>query len=131
MPQQRIGYTAAMTGDIGSNAPQTVGEALQICEERLAAAGLYYGHGTDNPWDEAVQLVLAVVALPLDSGDGVLPHPVSETQWLRLCALLEKRIGERIPLPYLLGRAWFAGLEFCCDERAIIPRSPIAELIVN
>lgn len=111
--------------------PRTVGQALEYCCHRLETSDLCYGHGTDNPWDEAVQLVLSVADLPLDSDDGVLPHPFDEGAFARLQGLLLQRIEQRIPVPYLLGRAWFAGLEFICDPRAIIPRSPIAELILH
>lgn len=110
---------------------ETVGEALQYCADQLEKAGVYFGHGCDNAWDEAVQLVLTVVDLPLDADEGVLPYPVSRKQHYRLDALLTQRIEERVPMPYLLGRAWFAGLELHCDERAIIPRSPIGELILG
>ncbi len=82
-----------------------------------------------TPGDEAVQLVLHVADLPVDSDDGVLPHPLSDEQAAQVLALLQRRIEEQLPLPYLTGRAWFAGLEFKIDRRAIIPRSPIAELI--
>jgi len=111
--------------------PHTVGEALQYCSDALAGGDVFFGHGTDNAWDEAVQLVLSVADLPLDSDDGVLPHPLEPAALDRLQALLRARIDRHTPLPYLLGKAWFAGLEFKCDERAIIPRSPIAELICN
>jgi len=111
--------------------PSTVGEALQYCSEALAASDVYFGHGTDNAWDEAVQLVLSIADLPVDSGDGVLPHPLNSAAAARMEALLRQRIEQHTPLPYLLGRAWFAGLEFLSDPRAIIPRSPIAELILN
>jgi ribosomal protein L3 glutamine methyltransferase len=111
--------------------PQTVGEALQYCSEALAGSDVFFGHGTDNAWDESVQLVLSVADLPLDSDDGVLPHPLDAAAFARLESLLRARIDQHTPLPYLLGKAWFAGLEFICDERAIIPRSPIAELILN
>ncbi|MEH6593814.1 MAG: 50S ribosomal protein L3 N(5)-glutamine methyltransferase, partial [Halioglobus sp.] len=111
--------------------PRTVGQALQFCAEAMDDADVYFGHGTDNPWDESVQLVLAVADLPLDSGDGVLPHVLSEEQQGRLLDLLRRRIDEHQPLPYLLGSAWFAGLEFHSDARAIIPRSPLAELILS
>jgi len=112
-----------------SKHPATVGQALQYCSEALKNSDVYFGHGTDNPWDEAVQLVLSIADLPLDSDDGVLPHLLSDEAFARMQALLRRRITEHLPLPYLLGRAWFAGLEFRCDQRAIIPRSPIAELI--
>nr|MBP6701196.1 50S ribosomal protein L3 N(5)-glutamine methyltransferase [Halioglobus sp.] len=111
--------------------PRTVGEALQYCSETLSGSDVFFGHGTDNPWDESVQLVLSVADLPLDSDDGVLPHPLDSAAFARLEVLLRARIQQHTPLPYLLGKAWFAGLEFICDERAIIPRSPLAELIVN
>jgi len=111
--------------------PKTVGEALDYCAERLAASDVFYGHGTDNAWDEAVQLVLGVADLPVNADEGVMPHPLGEDALARLQAMLNRRIEGHVPLPYLLGRAWFAGLEFYCDERAIIPRSPIAELILH
>ncbi len=111
--------------------PATVGDALARCHERLSASDLWYGHGTDNAWDEAVQLVLGVAGLPADSGEEVLELPLSAEVGGTVEALLRRRIEERVPLPYLLGRAWFAGLEFRCDERALVPRSPIAELILD
>jgi ribosomal protein L3 glutamine methyltransferase len=113
------------------NTPPTVGAALEYCSEALAASDVYFGHGTDNAWDEAVQLVLSVADLPIDSGDGVLPHTLDTAAQARMEGLLRQRIEQHTPLPYLLGRAWFAGLEFLSDTRAIIPRSPIAELLLN
>jgi ribosomal protein L3 glutamine methyltransferase len=111
--------------------PQTVGQALQYCSDALENSDVFFGHGTDNAWDEAAQLVLSIADLPLDSDDDVLPHPLGDRAMARLQELLHRRITEHLPLPYLLGRAWFAGLEFRCDQRAIIPRSPIAELILS
>jgi ribosomal protein L3 glutamine methyltransferase len=111
--------------------PCTVGDALQHCAEILTQSDVYFGHGTDNAWDEAVQLVLSVVELPLDADAGVLPHDLTEDHVAQLIDLLDQRTRDKVPLPYLLGRAWFAGLEFGCDSRAIIPRSPLAELIRN
>jgi len=116
---------------IDQKQPRTVGEALQYCATLLEGSDVFFGHGTDNPWDEAVQLVLSVADLPANSGDGVLPHPLDAADLTCLQALLARRISDHVPLPYLLGRAWFAGLEFLSDERAIIPRSPIAELILH
>ncbi len=122
------------TGDEANNdvgVPTTVGAALTRVEAALEASGLYFGHGTDNAWDESVQLVLAALELPMDAGEEVLERGLEEGDWPRIETLLRRRIDERRPLPYLLGRGWFAGLEFLCDERAIIPRSPIAELILQ
>lgn len=120
-----------MVGDGQQDIPGTAGEALQHCSEALAAAQLHFGHGTDNAWDEAVQLVLYALQLPADSGQNVLSLPLDAAAWRRVQALLERRIQGRVPLPYLLGRAWFAGLELRCDERAIVPRSPIGELVLD
>jgi ribosomal protein L3 glutamine methyltransferase len=109
----------------------TVGTALDHCAEALEQSDVYFGHGTDNAWDESVQLVLSIADLPLYSGQEVLAHPLQNKQVDRIQELLRRRIDDHIPLPYLLGRAWFGGLEFLSDRRAIIPRSPIAELILN
>jgi ribosomal protein L3 glutamine methyltransferase len=111
--------------------PKTVGEALDYCHRRLECSDTFFGHGTDNAWDESVQLVLAVADLPPDADDSVLPHPLDEKALARIDSLLRQRIEQHTPLPYLLGKAWFAGLEFLCDSRAIIPRSPLAELILH
>lgn len=127
-----FGYTGVMGPTESSrHHPQTVAEALQYCSDALEKSDVFFGHGTDNAWDEAAQMVLAVAALPIDSDDSVMPQPLGEEAVERLMQLLHRRVTEHLPLPYLLGRAWFAGLEFRCDQRAIIPRSPIAELILN
>lgn len=117
--------------DTRNMSPQSVGEALQYCSDALEASDVCFGHGTDNAWDEAAQLVLAVAGLPLDDDSGDLHLPLDDQARTRLEYLLQRRIVEHLPLPYLLGRAWFAGLQFICDQRAIVPRSPIAELILN
>lgn len=108
----------------------SVASALESVSAALESAGVYCGHGTDNAWDEAVQLVLAVADLPADSDDSVLGHVLDEARQARLQTLLDRRIRERVPLPYLLGWVHFAGLHLRCDPRAIIPRSPIAELVL-
>lgn len=107
---------------------------LEECLTRLAEqfddADLFYGHGTDNAWDEAVYLVFSLLGLPFDEpADPALI--VSDRQLERVRELAARRINERMPLAYLVGEAWFAGLPFNVDARVLVPRSPIAELILN
>ncbi|HEY7929164.1 MAG TPA: 50S ribosomal protein L3 N(5)-glutamine methyltransferase [Steroidobacteraceae bacterium] len=96
---------------------------------RLARAGLHYGHGTDNARDDAAALVLHAMRLTDEKAAAALRRRVSEAARVRLEALLQRRIRERVPVVYLTQRCWFAGLPMYVDERVLIPRSPIAELI--
>ena len=109
--------------------PVTVGHLIDSAVRRLRRAKLFYGHGTDNPRDEAIALVLHVVNLPHDAPRSVLTRRVTAAQAERYEALIRRRIDERQPLAYLTHESWFAGLRFHVDERVLIPRSPIAELI--
>ena len=95
----------------------------------FAEAGIWFGHGTDNAWDEAVVLVCAALHLPVDGNPNVLDARLTDTEKLRVLELLERRVTERLPAPYITGEAWFAGLKFHVDERVLVPRSPLAELI--
>ena len=92
-------------------------------------AKLYFGHGTDNAWDEAEQLVLHAINLvpPLD--DEWLSARLTRVERERVLENLRRRVEERIPAAYITGQAWFAGLPFVVDERVLVPRSPIGELI--
>jgi len=109
----------------------TVAELIEAGEAYLAGYPLVYGHGTDNAFDESAWLVLEACGIspaePLQSYD----IPVSSQQLLQAREWFRKRAEDKIPTAYLTGRGWFAGLEFVVDERALIPRSPIAELIQN
>jgi ribosomal protein L3 glutamine methyltransferase len=107
----------------------TVGDCVRWAQTCFEQAGLHYGHGTDNAWDEALHLIFGSLQLDLGSDASILDCQVSVAEKSAVMRNVERRVNERIPVPYLTGRAWFAGLEFKIDRRAIIPRSPIAELI--
>ncbi len=98
------------------------------CSE-FEAAGLCYGHGTDNALDEAAALVLQCLHLPLDLPAPYLDAVLTSEERVRVLRWIKQRRDERLPLAYISGRAWFAGLEFKADSRALVPRSAIAELI--
>ena len=95
----------------------------------LQRQGVYFGHGTDNSWDEALALVLHVLALPHDVSPLALQGRLVAAEKAQLLRLLQRRIDQRVPLPYLTQQAWFCGLPFQVNEQVLIPRSPIAELI--
>lgn len=96
-------------------------------------AGLFYGHGTDNPWDEAVSLVLQILhlpqTLPQQTGDQLFHARVTTSEKRAIAELVMARVEQRIPLAYLTNQAWFCGWPFYVDERVLVPRSPFAELI--
>ena len=104
---------------------------LETVAERFESAGLFYGHGTDNAWDEAVYLVFSTLGIDFAADDTVLSRTLQDEEVKRLQMLVDRRINERIPVAYLVGEAWFAGLPFKVDERVLIPRSPMAELILQ
>jgi ribosomal protein L3 glutamine methyltransferase len=110
----------------------TLRELLAQATARLAAAPLAYGHGTDNARDEAAWLVLWQLGLPLDSDlDALAQQTVAEKQAQSVDALITRRIETRQPAAYLTREAWLQGVPFYVDERAIVPRSFIAELIAD
>lgn len=108
---------------------KTVEDYLAWGEEQFINNNLFFGHGTDNAWDEAVALVSFVMNFAPDVDRSVLEQEVTPEQGERIISLYEKRIFDKIPAPYLTGVAWFCGLPFRVDERVIVPRSPIGELI--
>jgi ribosomal protein L3 glutamine methyltransferase len=107
----------------------TIIDFIRYGASRFNAAGLSFGHSYDNALDEATQLVLHALHLPHDLGPAYGQARLLKQEKSGVLALFKRRIDERIPACYLTGEAWFAGLSFKSDPRALVPRSPIAELI--
>lgn len=108
-----------------------MGVAIDRVARALKSARVHFGHGTDNARDEAAELVFFAAGLTHDLGVEAYGKELNARRAARVGELLERRIRERVPLPYLTHRAFFAGLELYVDERVLVPRSPIAELIVQ
>jgi ribosomal protein L3 glutamine methyltransferase len=109
----------------------TLLELVQACAARLDAAGVAYGHGTASAFDEAAWLVLWKLGKPLDELDGVAAEDVAPADQAGVEALIGERIATRKPAAYLTREAWLQGVPFYVDERAIVPRSFIAELLAD
>ena len=107
----------------------TIVDLIRFGGTRFGAAGLTFGHSYDNALDEATQLVLHALHMPHDLSPVYGQSRVTSQEKAQVLALFDRRINERIPAAYLTGEAWFAGLSFKSDPRALVPRSPIAELI--
>ena len=108
---------------------KTLRDFIRYGASEFGRAGLSFGHSYDNALDEATQLVLHALHLPHDLSPVYAGARLTADEKLQVLALFQRRIDERIPACYLTGEAWFAGLAFKSDSRALVPRSPIAELI--
>ena len=106
----------------------TVGELVTWASRRLARARLHYGHGTDNPLDEAGALVFHALGIGHEEAPRAYGWSVNRRDVARAADLVGRRIHERVPSAYLTGRTWFAGHEFVVTPDVLVPRSPIAEL---
>ncbi len=111
------------------NELHTIQDMLRWAVSRFSAADIWYGHGTDNPWDEAVQLVLPTLYLPLEIPEEMHNARLTSSEKKRIVERVIRRVNDRVPVAYLTHKAWFCGHEFYVDERVLVPRSPIGELI--
>ncbi len=109
----------------------TVQDCINQGEKLFADAELFFGHGTDNAADEALWLVFYQLGLSWDCEESILQRPVNDADYRAIEELFQRRINERIPAAYLTGEAWFAGYAFIVNPDVLVPRSPLAELIVN
>ncbi|KTC65451.1 adenine specific methylase (plasmid) [Legionella adelaidensis] len=107
----------------------TIIDFLRFGISKANAQNIYFGHGTDNAYDDLFHLILETLFLPFDLGPIFLQSVLTTEEKNLLCNRLEQRIIERIPVPYITNRAYFCDLPFYVDKRVLIPRSPIAELI--
>ncbi len=114
--------------DNPANELHTLRDYIRWAMTCFQQANLFYGHGTDNPWDEAVHLVLNTVHLPWDASEHILDARLTSQEKQKILTNIRRRTEERVPLPYITGEAWYMGIPFFVDERVLIPRSPIAEL---
>jgi ribosomal protein L3 glutamine methyltransferase len=123
MTQAPTHYAAAAA------ALRTVRDCLRFAVSRFNEAGLFFGHGSDNAYDEAAYLVLHTLHLPLDRLDPFLDAALAPAEIEAVLAIIARRVDERVPAAYLTHEAWLAGHRFYVDERVIVPRSFFAELL--
>jgi len=135
---RRLSHTAADAALGGREADakreaagESVGAAIDRVARALKSARVHFGHGTDNARDEAAELVFFVAGLNHGLSSSAYSRRLTARRTARIDALLARRIAERIPLAYLTHRSFFAGLELYVDERVLVPRSPIAELVMQ
>ncbi|WP_036299947.1 50S ribosomal protein L3 N(5)-glutamine methyltransferase [Methylotenera sp. L2L1] len=109
----------------------TIRDWLRFAVSQFEASDIFYGHGTDNSYDEAVWLVMGALHLPHDTLNNFLDAKLTNSERNKLASFVEQRVTKHTPTAYLLKEAWLQGFKFFVDERVLIPRSFIAELLVN
>ncbi|MCL4138322.1 UNVERIFIED_CONTAM: hypothetical protein GTU68_016643 [Idotea baltica] len=111
--------------------PATIKNALETASRYLDESGCFFGHGTDNAWDDAVQILFWVLGLDDDPGIEILAETLEPDCVDRFQKAINLRASEKLPTAYITGDAWFCGLKFEVNSSVLIPRSPIGELIQN
>lgn len=111
--------------------PLSLGQILEQASRNFESSQLFFGHGTDNPWDDAVQIAVTVLGIEASADASVLERQLTKQEYDDLLHLFERRINERVPAAYLTGLAYFCGYEFIVNSEVLVPRSPISELIGN
>lgn len=109
----------------------TIRDWLRYSVSQFEASDIFYGHGTDNSYDEAVWLIMSALHLPMDTLDNFLDARLTTTENTHLADLIQKRVKNHTPTAYLVKEAYLQGLKFYVDERVLVPRSFIAEILVN
>jgi len=109
----------------------TILDWIRFAASEFERNQLYFGHGTDNAWDEAVLLVTASLQLPFELAPERAQCRLIDDERLLIAQRIEQRVNQRIPVAYLINQAHFFGLPFYVDERVLVPRSPIAEVLKN
>ena len=109
----------------------SIDNAIQEIAELFNENNIFFGHGTDNALDEAAELVTFILKINFSSSDDISKRVITNHQWEEINKLALRRIETRKPLPYLTNQAYFCHEKFYVDERVLIPRSPISEMIQN
>lgn len=117
--------------DVSREALLSVRDLIRYAVSRFNEQKLFFGHGSDNAWDEAVYLVLHALHLPPDQLEPFMDARVLASEREKALSLIDLRCEHRLPAPYLTHEAWLQGYAFHVDQRVIVPRSPIAELLMN
>lgn len=121
--------TKLMTTNQITTELQTIRDWLRYAVSQFEASDIFYGHGTDNAYDEAVWLIMSALHLPMDTLSNFLDARLTASERSKLASFIDQRITQHTPTAYLLKEAWLQGLKFYVDERVLIPRSFIAELL--
>ena len=128
MNKQVISQTTLMEA---CNDMHSIQDIIRWSYTRFAESELFYGHGTNNAWDEAVAIVLLTLSLPFDTPDTILQSRLTTSEKKLICERVGRRINDKVPVAYLTNKALFCDSEYYIDERVLVPRSPIGELIQN